>query len=65
MSDPVTVVCGGACTVTHVLSLDPGMLTPEQVADYMALWAAFLLAAVVVLGAKAIYNRFRIDHGER
>lgn len=65
MSEPITVVCGAACTVTHVLSIDPGMLTPEQVTDYLALWMAFLVAAVAVLGVKAIYNRFRIDHGER
>lgn len=64
MSDPTTVVCSGACTVTHVLSLDPGMLTVEQVTDYMALWMAFVVAAVAILGAKAVYNRFRIDHGE-
>lgn len=65
MTDPVTVVCNGACTVTHVLSIDPGMLTPEQVSDYMALWMAFVVASVAVLAAKSIYNRFRIDHGER
>ena len=62
MSDPITVVCSGACTVTHVLSVDPGMLTPDQVTDYLALWSLFLVAAVAVYGAKAIYNRFRLDH---
>lgn len=65
MSEPVTVVCSSACTVTHVVSIDPGMLTPEQVADYMALWMAFVVAAVAVLAARAIYNYFRVDHGER
>ena len=65
MADPVTVVCGAACTVTLALSIDPGMLTAEQVGDYLSLWGLFLVAAVAVLGAKAIYNRFRIDHGER
>lgn len=64
MNEPITVVCSGACTVTHVLGIDPGMLTAEQVADYMELWGLFLGAMVVVLAAKAIYNRFRVDHGE-
>lgn len=65
MTEPVTVVCSTACTVTHVLSVDPGVLLPEQVTDYMALWMLFLGAMVAVLVAKVIYNRFRMDYGER
>jgi hypothetical protein len=61
--EPVTVVCGGACTVTHVVNVTGG-LDAEQMADLMTVWGLFLVAAVTVLCAKAIYNRFRIDHGE-
>lgn len=49
---------GNACNeVTY------GSLLPAKVATYMELWALFLGAAVVILCAKALYNRFRIDHG--
>jgi hypothetical protein len=44
------------------MDLEPG-LTSGKVQDYMALWSAFLVAAVAVLAAKALYNRFRLDHG--
>jgi hypothetical protein len=65
MADPVTITCAGSCslTVTHLIQLDGFTgLTPEKVGDYVALWGAFLVAAVVVLCVKAIYRRFRIDH---
>jgi len=42
----------------------PG-LTPSKVADYTQLWGQLVLAVVVVLCARAIYNRFTINHGER
>ena len=54
------IECASACTVTINHSFDT--LTPEKVEDYMALFAAFILAAAVVLGAKAIYQRFRVDY---
>lgn len=60
------VVCNGTCTVTikhefeHPTTAAP--LTASMVGDYMELWAAFMVAAVVILCAKAIYNRFRIDY---
>lgn len=57
-----TIECATACTVTVVHDFSADTLTPERIADYMALFGAFLGAAVVVLCAKALYNRFRIDH---
>ncbi len=57
-----TIECSGACTVTVVHEFNAQTLTPERVADYLALFGAFLVAAVVVLCAKSLYNRFRIDH---
>lgn len=54
------------CSVTLVHTLDWNSalapLTEEQVADYLALWSLFLVAAVTVLCAKSLYNRFRVDH---
>jgi len=40
---------------------NPG-LTATKVADYMEMWSLFLLAFVLILGAKSIYNRFRISY---
>lgn len=64
MSEPTTVVCTTACTVTHVLTASSGM-DPERVQDYTALFGAFVAAAVAVLCARALYSYFRIDHHER
>ena len=55
------VVCNGTCTVTHTITPLP-TLTAIKVDDYMQLFAAFLLSAVVILGAKALYKRFRVDY---
>ena len=55
-----TVVCEGTCTL--VISMQWPALSEAQVEDYMALWAALLGAGVFVLCAKALYNRFRVDH---
>lgn len=61
--EPTTVTCSSACTVTHVLTLEGSTaLSPEKVQDYMELTGLYLVAAVVVLCAKALYNRFRIDY---
>ncbi len=57
-----TIQCSGDCTVTLVHEFSAQTLTPERIADYLALFGAFLGAAVVVLCAKSLYNRFRIDH---
>lgn len=61
---PVILSCDGTCTVTHVITMDPAQheLTAERVADYQSLFAMFLLAGVLILGAKALYKRFRIDY---
>lgn len=69
MEPSQTITCAGTCTVVieHHLNWQDAIaspLTSEQVGDYMALWGLFVGAAVAVLVAKAIYNRFRIDHGE-
>ena len=62
---PAIVTCSSACTVTHVLTPAGGVgLTPEKIETYMELWSAFLVAAIGVLCVKAIYNRFRVDHGK-
>lgn len=61
----MVIECTASCavTVTHVVTLDGFTgLTPEKVADYVELWGAFLVAAVVVLCAKALYKRFRVDY---
>lgn len=63
-ADPVTVTCGAACTVTHVLSASDGSMSPERVQDYLALFSVFVVAAVAVLCARALYSYFRIDHHE-
>ena len=61
--EPVSVTCSSACTVTHVITLAGSAdLTAEKVGDYMQLFSLFLVAAVVVLCAKALYKRFRIDY---
>jgi len=39
-------------------------LSEAKVSDYMSVWTLFLVAAVCVLCAKALYNRFRIDTHE-
>lgn len=64
---PTYIECANTCTVTiqHQLDWQQAIalpLTSEQAEDYMALWGLILVAAVAVLCAKAIYNRFRIDH---
>jgi len=70
ITGPVYQCTSGNCTipitqtVTHVIDWPDSLtgLTAEKVADYSHVWGAFLLAAVLILGAKALYNRFRIDH---
>jgi hypothetical protein len=61
LQQATTQVCDPA-TPHFSLQASTG-LTQAKVTDYMALWAAFLTAAVVVLAAKALYNKFRIDTG--
>lgn len=60
-----TIECSGSCTVTIEHEFSADTLTPERVADYLELFSAFLVAAVLVLCIKSLYNRFRIDsnHG--
>lgn len=65
MSEPVTVTCAAACTVTHVLSASAGAMDPERVQDYLALFSAFVVAAVAIVCARALYSYFRIDHHEK
>jgi hypothetical protein len=62
--EPTTVTCNGSCTVTHVITVDLGGsgLSSQQVTDLVELWGLILVAAVIVLGAKALYKRFRIDY---
>jgi hypothetical protein len=55
-----TLQCESTCTVA--ITVQWPAMTSDQVADYMQLWAAFLAAGVFVLVAKALYNRFRVDH---
>lgn len=69
MADPVVIQCPAQpdpcrVTVVHVIDWNAATapLTPEHVADYMSLWMAFLVAAVAILGLKAVYKRFRIDY---
>jgi hypothetical protein len=66
MAEPVTVVCSTECTVTHLVAVDlsGSGLGADQVADLFALWGLLLITGVLVLCAKALYNRFRIDHDQ-
>jgi uncharacterized membrane protein AbrB (regulator of aidB expression) len=64
--------CEAACTITHVVSVAntgtltviAAPLTSDQIADYLALWSSFLVAAVTVICAKAIYSRFKLSKYE-
>lgn len=46
----------------HWSEVTAGGLSAVKVADYMSLWSAFLVAGVVVLCARALYQKFRVDH---
>lgn len=59
------MVVSKVCEPTNPHFADPGRipgLSATQVQDYVTLFGLFLLAAVTVLGAKAIYKRFRVDY---
>lgn len=61
-----TVECAGACevTVSHVITWPDFFsgITPEKVADYMALFWAFVLVGVTVWGLKALLGLFTGDY---
>lgn len=58
MAEPVTINCPSTCTVTVMLESAP--LTSEKITDMGLVWSGFLLAAIVVMGLRKVFNVF--DH---
>lgn len=56
MAEPITINCPGSCSVT--VQLEPAPVTSERLADMALVWSGFLVAAVVVLTLRKIYNIF-------
>lgn len=54
------VVCEGTCSVTLVVESAP--ITEEKAADLLDLFWSFMLAAVIVWGAKRILAIFTKDN---
>jgi hypothetical protein len=58
-----TIQCATACTVT--LQIEPTPITLERIQDMGLVWSGFLLAAIVVLGLRKIFDIFdKAPHGE-
>lgn len=57
------IECSTACTVTLQLETTPA--DPDRIADLAEMWGLFLLAAIVVLCFRKLYDIFdRAPHGE-
>lgn len=58
-----TIECSTACTVT--VQIEPTPITLERIEDMGLVWSGFLLAAVVIIGLRKIFDIFdKAPHGE-
>lgn len=62
MTEPVTVTCAGACTVTHVITLNVPLLSMDA-ADGARISGAILLVWAVAFGFRMLIRTLNSSDG--